>query len=135
MTGSWSLIQYVFQQNTLQLSQQSVQICSQVGLKHAPATNFKIISKLYVEPMQYNNPYSKWSENIPYMIIYLEHGRGIYLGKDTVVAYAREEDKSCDYLKINEIVQLADLTKDLSTKSRGIVESDLVFSPAQVTEH
>ena len=84
--------------------------------------------------MQYNNPDGKWSENIPYMIINLEHGRDIYLGKDTVVAYAREEDKSCDYLEINEIVQLADLKKDLSTKSRGIVESDLVFSPAQVTE-
>ena len=24
---------------------------------------------LYVEPMQYNNPDSKWSENIPYMVI------------------------------------------------------------------
>ena len=51
------------------------------------------------------------------------------------MAYAREEDKSCDYLEINEIIQLADLKKDHSTKSRGIVESDLVFSPAQVTEH
>ena len=90
---------------------------------------------LYVEPMQYNNPNGKWSENIPYMIINLEHDRDIYLGKDTVMAYAREEDKSCDYLEINEIVQLADLKKDLSTKSRSIVESDLVFSPAQVTEH
>ena len=30
---------------TLQLSQQSVQICSQVGLKHAPARNFKINSQ------------------------------------------------------------------------------------------
>ena len=90
---------------------------------------------LYVEPMQYNNPNGKWSENIPYMIINLEHGRDIYLGKDTIMAYAREEDKSCDYLEINEIVQLADLKKDLSTKSRSIVESDLVFSPAQVTEN
>ena len=90
---------------------------------------------LYVEPMQYNNPDGKWSENIPYMIINLEHDRDIYLGKDTIVAYAREEDKSCNYLEINEIVQLADLKKDISTKSRSIVKSDLVFSPAQVTEH
>ena len=87
---------------------------------------------LYLEPMQYNNPDGKWSESIPYMIINLEHDRDIYLGKDTVVAYAREEDKSCDYLEINEIVQLA--KKDFS-KSKRIVESDLVFSPAQVTEH
>ena len=90
---------------------------------------------LYVEPMQYNNPNSKWSEKIPYMIINLEHERDIYLGKDTIVAYAREEDKSCDYLEINKTIQLADLKKDLSIKSRSIVESDLVFSPAQVTEH
>ena len=69
------------------------------------------------------------------MIINLEHDMDIYLGKDTVIAYAREEDKSCDYLEINEIVQLTDLKKDLSTKGRSIMESDLVFSPAQVTEH
>ena len=38
---------------------------------------------LYLELMQYNNPNGKWSENIPYMIINLEHDRDIYLGKDT----------------------------------------------------
>ena len=85
--------------------------------------------------MQYNNLDGKWSDSIPYMIINLEHERDVYLGKDTVVAYAREVDKSCDYLEINEIVQLTDLKKDLPTKSRSILESDLVFSPAQVTEH
>ena len=90
---------------------------------------------LYLEPMQYNNPDGKWSEEIPYMIINLEHDKDIYLGKDTVMAYAREEDKSCDYLEINEIVELADLKKEFSTKGKSIVESDLVFSPAQVTEH
>ena len=37
------------------------------------------------------------------------------------MAYAREEDKSCDYLEINEIIQLADVKKDLSTKSKRIV--------------
>ena len=37
--------------------------------------------------------------------------------------------------KINEIVQLADLKKDLSTKDKSIVKLDLVFSPAQVTKH
>ena len=85
--------------------------------------------------MQYNNPDGKWSESIPYMIINLEHERDVYLGKDTAVAYAREEDKSCDYLEINEIIQLTDFQKDLPTKGRSILESDLVFSPAQVTEH
>ena len=87
---------------------------------------------LYLEPMQYNNPDGKWSENIPYMVINLEYGKDVYLGKDTVVAYAREEDKSCNYLEINEIVQLA---KRGFSNSKRIVESDLVFSPAQITEH
>ena len=85
--------------------------------------------------MQYNNPDGKWLEEIPYMIINLEHDRDIYLGKDTFVAYAREEDKSCDYLEINEIIELAGLKKEFSTKGKSIVELDLVFSPAQFTEH
>ena len=85
--------------------------------------------------MQYNNPNGKWVEDIPYMVINLEHDRDIYLGKDTVVAYARKEDKTCNYLEINEIVELADLKKGSLTKGKSIVESDLVFSPAQVTEH
>ena len=95
----------------------------------------KKIPNLYLEPMQYNNPDGKWLEEIPYMIINLEHDRDIYLGKDTVMAYARGEDKSCDYLEIDEIVELADLKKEFSTKGKSIVESDLVFSPAQVTKH
>ena len=90
---------------------------------------------LYLEPMQYNNPDGKWLEDISYMIINLEHDRDIYLGKDTIVAYAREEDKTCNYLEINEIIELADLKKGSPTKGKSIVESDLVFSPAQVTEH
>ena len=75
---------------------------------------------LYLEPMQYNNPDGKWSEDIPYMIINLEHDKDIYLGKHTVVAYAREEDKSCNYLEINEIIELADLNKEFSTKVRAL---------------
>ena len=90
---------------------------------------------LYLEPMQYNNPDGRWSESIPYMIINLEHDRDIYLGKDTIVAFAREEDKTCDYLEINEIVQLSNIKKDISTKGKSITKSDLVFSLAQVTKH
>ena len=71
----------------------------------------------------------------PIYVINLEHDKDVYLGKDTVIAYAREEDRSCDYLEINEITQLTDVKKDISTKCKRIVESDLVFSPAQVTEH
>ena len=51
------------------------------------------------------------------------------------MAYAREEDKTCDYLEINEIIELTDLKRRTPAKGKSIVESDLVFSPAQVTEH
>ena len=70
--------------------------------------------------MQYNNPNGKWLEDIPYMIINLEHDKDIYLGKDTIVAYAREEDKTCNYLEINEIVELTDLKRDLLQKVRAL---------------
>ena len=90
---------------------------------------------LYLEPMQYNNPNGKWLEDIPYMVINLEHDRDIYLGKDTIMVYAREEDKTCNYLEINEIMELTDLKKRTPGRGKSIVESDLVFSPAQVTEH
>ena len=85
--------------------------------------------------MQYNNPDGKWFEVILYMVINLEHDRDIYLGKDTVVVYAREEDKTCDYLEVNEIVEPTDLKKRTPARGKSIVESDLVFSPDQVTEH
>ena len=85
--------------------------------------------------MQYNNPNGKWQEEIPYMIINLEYDKDIYLGKDTIVAYAWEEDKTCEYLEVNEIIELAGFKNWTSTKGKSIIESDLVFSPAQVTEH
>ena len=69
------------------------------------------------------------------MLINLEHDRDIYLVKDTIMAYAWEEDKTCEYLEINEIIETTDLKKGTFTKGKSIVESDLVFSPAQVTEH
>ena len=87
---------------------------------------------LYLEPMQYNNSDGKWLEDIPYMVINLEHDRDIYLGKNTVMAYAREEDKTCDYLEVNKIVELTDLKRRTPAKGKSIVESDLVFSPAQL---
>ena len=105
-------------------------------VKACPCTEFQNkFPNLYLEPMQYNNPDGKWLEDIPYMIINLEHDRDIYLGKDTIMVYAREEDKTCNYLEINAIIELADLKKGSPTKGKSIVESNLVFSPAQVTEH
>ena len=70
-----------------------------------PCSEFKNkFPNLNLEPMQYNNPDGKWQEEIPYMIINLEYDRDIYLGKDTIMAYAWEEDKTCGYLEVNEIV-------------------------------
>ena len=74
-------MQYGSQPDTLQWNPQSVQICFQVGLKHAPCLEFQNkFPNLYLEPMQYNNPNGKWLEEIPHMIINLEHDRDIYLG-------------------------------------------------------
>ena len=42
------------------------------------------------------------------MIINLEYDKDIYLGKDTIMAYAWEEDKTCEYLEVNEIIELAE---------------------------
>ena len=101
-----------------------------------PCPEFKSkFPNLYLEPMQYKNPDGKWQEEIPYMIINLEYDKDIYLGKDTIMAYAWEEDKTFEYLEVNEIIELAEFKNWTSTKGRSIIESDLVFSPAQVTEH
>ena len=69
------------------------------------------------------------------MIINLEYDKDIYLGKDTIMAYTQEEDKTCKYLEVNEIIESAEFKNWTSTKGKSITESDLVFSPAQVTEH
>ena len=86
-----------------------------------PCPEFKNkFSNLYLEPMQYNNPEGKWQEEIPYMIINLEYDKDIYLGKDTVMAYAWEEDKTCEYLEVNEIVESAEFRNWTSTKGKSI---------------
>ena len=77
-----------------------------------PCPEFKSkFPNLYLEPMQYNNINGKWQEEIPYMIINLEYDKDIYLGKDTVMAYAQEEDKTCKYLEVNEIIELSRIQK------------------------
>ena len=55
-----------------------------------------------------------------------------YLGKDTIVAYAWEEDKRCEYLEVNEIIESTEFRKWTSTKGKNITESDLVFSPVRL---
>ena len=85
--------------------------------------------------MQYKNPDGNCQEEISYMIINLEYDKDIYLGKDTVMAYAWEESKTCKFLEVNEISELTEFKKWTSTKGKSIIKSDLVFSPVQVIEH
>ena len=71
-----------------------------------PCPEFKNkFPNLYLEPMQYDNPDGKWQDVIPYMIINLDYDRDIYISKDTIMAYAHEEDKSCEYLEVNEVIE------------------------------
>ena len=91
---------------------------------------------LYMEPMQMDNSENKSRDTIPYMLINLNYEDTIYIGKDMLVAYIKGEDAGCEYLEVNEIVE------DIQGTNLGnlpheckIVKSDLVYSPAQVTEH
>ena len=52
------------------------------------------------------------------------------------MAYAHgNRNKTCKYLEVNEISESTEFKNWTSTKGKSIVKSDLVFSPAQVTEH
>ena len=101
-----------------------------------PCPEFKNkFPNLYLEPMQFNNPNGKWQKYMPYMIINLEYDRDIYLGKDTIMAYAWEKDKTCEYLEINDVIESTEIRNWTPRKGKSIIDSDLVFSPTQVTEH
>ena len=57
------------------------------------------------------------------MIINLEYDKDIYLGKDTIMVYAQEEDKTCKYLEVNEIIELTEFKNLTSTKGKSIMSS------------
>ena len=59
--------------------------------------------------MQYDNTDGKWQYVIPYMIINLDYDRDIYISKYTVMAYAKEEDATCEYLEVNEVIESTEL--------------------------
>ena len=90
---------------------------------------------LYLEPMQYNNADGKWQDVIPYMIINLDYDRDIYISKDTVMASAHKGDATCEYLEINEVIESTEFQNWTPRQRSNITNSDLVFCPAQVTEH
>ena len=87
---------------------------------------------LYMEPMQIDNSENK-SYTIPYILINLGDVDTIYIGKDTLVAYIKGEDASCEYLEVNEIIEDVRGINWQPPHPCKMVTSDLVYSPAQVT--
>ena len=90
---------------------------------------------LYMEPMQINNSENKSYDTIPYMLINLGDVDTIYIGRDTPIAYFKGEDASCEYLEVNEIIEDVWGINRQPPHTCKMVTSDLVYSPAQVTEH
>ena len=101
-----------------------------------PCTELKQrFPNLYMEPMQMNNSENKSYDTIPYMLINLGDVDTIYLGRDTPIAYIKGEDASCEYLEVNEIIEDVWGINWQLPRTQKMVTSDLVYSPAQVTEH
>ena len=92
---------------------------------------------LYLEPMQFNNPDGKWQKEMPYMIINLEYERYLSRSRQGYCCgiCTWEEDKTCEYLEVNEVIESTEFRNGPQEKGKSIIDSDLVFSPAQVTEH
>ena len=90
---------------------------------------------IYMEPMQMDNMEGRSCDTIPYMIINLDYNDLVYISRDTPVAYTHEEDVSCEYLEVNEIVESTQCINWVPPSNHKIVKSDLVYSPAQITEH
>ena len=89
---------------------------------------------IYLELRQMDNTKGKSCDTIPYMIVNLDYHDVVYI-KDTLIAYIHEEDVSCEYLEVNEIVESTQSINWQPPCNRKIVNSDLVCSPAQITEH
>ena len=88
---------------------------------------------LYMEPIQFDNSEGKQQKEIPYMIINLDYNDEVYIGKNTHIAYIEEESMECNYIEVCESIETTECWNWMP--KRKIVNSDLVYSPAQVTEH
>ena len=82
-----------------------------------------------------NNSENKSYDTIPYMLINLGDVDTIYIGRDTLVAYIKGEDAGCEYVDFNEIIEDIWGINWQPPHAHKMVTSDLVNSPAQVTEH
>ena len=82
-----------------------------------------------------DNTEGKSHDTIPYMIVNLDYHDMVYIKKDTPVTYIHKEDVSCEYLEVNEIVESTQGINWQPLCNHKIVKSDLVYSPAQISEH
>ena len=69
------------------------------------------------------------------LLINLGNVDTIYIARDTPIAYIKGEDASCEYLEVNEIIADVRGINWQPPHTRKMVICDLVFYPAQVTEH
>ena len=90
---------------------------------------------IHLELMQMDNSEGKTHDTIPYMIVNLDYNDTVYIKKDTPVAYIHEKDVSCEYLEVNEIIENTHGINWVSPSKCKVVRSNLVYSPAQITEH
>ena len=86
---------------------------------------------LYMEPMQFDNSEGKQQKEIPYMMINLDYNDEVYIGKNMHVAYIEEESVECNYIEVCESIETTECHNWMPR--RKIVNSNLVYSPAQVT--
>ena len=86
-----------------------------------------------MEPIQFDNSEGKQQKEIPYMIINLDYNDEVYIGKNTHVVYIEEESVECNYIEVCESIETTECQNWMP--KRKIVNSNLVYSPAQVTEH
>ena len=82
-----------------------------------------------------DNTEGKSCDTIPYIIVNLDYNDLVYISRDTPVAYIHEEDVSCEYLEVNEMVESSQCINWVPPSNHKIVKSDLVYSPVQITEH
>ena len=135
MTGSWCLVLWRFQQRNFALVPTKCPNMFSGRVAACPCPEFRNkFPNLYLEPMQYDNSNEMWQDVTPYIIINLNYDRDIYISKDTVVTYAYKEDSSCKYLEVNEVIESTEFWNWTPRQRQNIVNSDLVFSPAQVTK-
>ena len=123
-----------FQLEVLLLLPHIVLKCLQGRVCARPSDELKHkFPNLYMEPIQFDNSKGKQQKEIPYMIINLDYNDEVYIGKNTHIVYIEEELVECNYIEVCKSIESTEC-RNWMTK-RKIVNSNLVYSPAQVTEH